>query len=166
MPKTSIEQQTKKIVYLIRRLMQSEELYTKELNKVHHISGPQLACILALHEHGSLSLSEIAKEIMVKSSTVTGIVDRLEQKGLVRRVRTSRDRRVITIELTEEGQVLADHAPPPIQQKIVEGLKTLPDEDVEQIVDGLTRLTELLDVAPTRIPGVLDGNGNGNVNGW
>jgi DNA-binding MarR family transcriptional regulator len=86
---------------------------------------------LALYENGSLPLSQIAKHIMVKSSTVTGIVDRLGQKGLVRRVRNSPDRRMITIELTEAGNALAQHAPTPVQQKIV---------------DGLNMLTQMLDV--------------------
>lgn len=83
---------------------------------------------------------------MVKSSTVTGIVDRLEQKGLVRQMRNSPDRRMITIELTEAGNALAQHAPPPTQRKIVDGLERLPTSETEKIVDGLNMLTHMLDV--------------------
>ena len=74
--------QIREIIYQIQRLMQAGELYTKELNKTHEVSVPQLNCILALYEHGPLPPSQIAKHIMVRSSTVTGIIDRLEQKGL------------------------------------------------------------------------------------
>ncbi|MFZ7112328.1 MAG: MarR family winged helix-turn-helix transcriptional regulator [Desulfatiglandales bacterium] len=137
---------TLRIVFAIRRLMQAEELYTKELNKKYQVSTPQLNCLLTLYEYGSLPPSRIADYIMVKSSTITGIVDRLEQKGLVSRHRDSPDRRVITIELTEAGRKLAENAPPPIQQKIVEGLKRLSEDEVNQIVFGLTKLTDLLDV--------------------
>jgi DNA-binding MarR family transcriptional regulator len=136
----------KEIIYQIRRLIQARELYTKELNKKYSITAAQLNCLLALHESGPLPLSHIAKLIMVKSSTVTGIIDRLEQKGLVERIRTSRDRRVITIQLTEAGTRLANNAPPPIQQKIMDGLKRLPKEDAERIVAGLKMLTKMLDV--------------------
>ncbi|MDY6987802.1 MAG: MarR family transcriptional regulator [Thermodesulfobacteriota bacterium] len=136
----------KEIIYQIRRLIQARELYTKELNKKYSVTAAQLNCLLALHESGPLPLSHIAKLIMVKSSTVTGIIDRLEQKGLVERVRTSRDRRVITIQLTEAGTRLANNAPPPIQQKIMDGLKELPKEDIERIVTGLNMLTTMLDV--------------------
>jgi DNA-binding MarR family transcriptional regulator len=101
------------IVYQIRRLMQAGELYTKELSKTHQVSAPQLHCLLALYEHGPLPPSQIARHIMVKSSTVTGIIDRLEQKGLVTRLRNSPDRRVINIELTETGMRLAQNAPLP-----------------------------------------------------
>ena len=90
--------------------------------------------------------SQIAKYIMVNSSTVTGIIDRLEQKGLVERSRISPDRRVITIALTEKGQQLAKNAPPPIQKKIVDGLKKLPPGKTEQIIQALTELTYMLDV--------------------
>jgi DNA-binding MarR family transcriptional regulator len=136
----------REIIYQIRRLMQAGELYTKELNKKYQVSAPQLNCLLALYENGPLSPSQIARHIMVRSSTVTGIIDRLEQKGLVRRTRVSPDRRVITIELTEAGQHLAQNAPPPIQQKIVEGLKRLRKEELERIVHSLNQLTHMLDV--------------------
>jgi DNA-binding MarR family transcriptional regulator len=73
----------KEIVWLIRRLMQGNYLYNKELNKKYQVSAPQLSSLLALYENGPLPPSQIAKYIMVNSSTVTGIIDRLEQKGLV-----------------------------------------------------------------------------------
>jgi DNA-binding MarR family transcriptional regulator len=134
------------IVYQIRRLMQAGELYTKELNKTYQVSSPQLHCLLALYEHGPLPPSQIARYIMVKSSTVTGIIDRLELKGLVTRLRNSPDRRVITIELTEAGKTLAQNAPPPIQHKIVDGLRRLPDPEIIQIITSLSKLTRMLDV--------------------
>ncbi len=83
---------------------------------------------------------------MVNSSTVTGIIDRLEQKGLVERWRISSDRRVITIQLTETGKKLAENAPPPIQQKIIDGLRKLPYPEREQITHALSKLTYMLDV--------------------
>jgi DNA-binding MarR family transcriptional regulator len=129
--------------------MQAGELDTKELNKTYQVSVPQLACILSLYEHGPLPPSRIAKHIMVQSSTVTGIIDRLEQKGLVCRLRDSSDRRVITIQLTEGGKELARNAPPPIQHRVVDGLKRLPQNKIEKIVKGLRTLTHLLDAQDT-----------------
>jgi len=134
------------IIYQIRRLMQAGELFTKELNKTYQVSAPQLHCLLALHENGPLPPSQIARHIMVKSSTVTGIIDRLEQKGLVARLRNSPDRRVITIQLTEAGKELAQNAPPPIQHKIVDGIKKLPEGEIKQIILSLSKLTHMLDV--------------------
>jgi DNA-binding MarR family transcriptional regulator len=137
---------SKEIIFSIRKLMQASELYTKELNKKYQISASQLNCLLALYENGPLPPSQIAKHILVKSSTVTGIVDRLEEKMLVTRQRNSPDRRVITIELTSAGKKLAKNAPPPIQQKIIDGLKRISEDETEQIVLALTKLTNMLDV--------------------
>ena len=138
--------QTKQIIFSIRKLIQANELYTKELNKKYQVSSAQLNCILALYEYGPLPPSKIANYIMVKSSTVTGVVDRLENKGFVERMRNSPDRRVITIQLTETGKKLAENAPPPIQQKIIDGLKQTDNNKVEQIVSSLNMLTSMLDV--------------------
>ena len=137
---------TQQIIYSIRRLIQASELYTKELNKKYQVSAAQLNCILTLHEYGSLPPSKIANHMMVKSSTVTGVVDRLEKKGLAERMRTSPDRRVITIQLTQTGKKLAQNAPPPIQQKIIDGLKQTETAKKEQIVRSLNMLTDMLDI--------------------
>ena len=137
---------TRSILFSIRKLIQAGELYSKELSKIHSISAAQLNCLLALFENGSLPPSQIAKYMLVKSSTVTGVVDRLEQKGLARRMRNSPDRRIVTIELTEIGNHLAENAPPPIQQKIVDGLKKISEEEIDEIVFALTKLTDMLDV--------------------
>ncbi len=140
------EKYTKEIIYSIRRLMQAGELYTKELNKIYNISSAQLNCLLTLHENGSLPQSQIAKSMMVYSSTITGIIDRLEQKGLVRRMRISTDRRVITVDLTKNGKVLAENAPPPIQHKLFDGLGKLSEKEIKNIADSLLKLTDMLDV--------------------
>ncbi|MBU1053768.1 MAG: MarR family transcriptional regulator [Proteobacteria bacterium] len=136
----------KDIIHSIRRLMQGAELYNKEINKKYNISAAQVNCLLALNEHGPLPPSQIAKIIMVNSSTVTSIIDRLEQKNLVERQRISHDRRIITVQLTESGKTLAENAPSPIQQKIIDGVKRLTPQEVEHIVNGLNMLTNMLDV--------------------
>lgn len=137
---------TKDIIYSIRRLMQAGELYTKELNKVYNISSAQLNCLLTLQENGPLPPSQIARVMMVNSSTITGIIDRLEQKGLVKRMRISTDRRIITVELTKNGKVLAENAPPPIQHKLFDGLSRLSEKDIKNIAESLLKLTDMLNV--------------------
>ena len=140
-----LQDQIKQVIYLIRRLIQAEELYTKELEKKYRVSVPQLSCLLALYENGPMPPSQVAKHIMVKSSTVTGIIDRLEQKRLVERSRISSDRRVITIGLTESGRMLAQNSPLPIQERIVDGYKNLSSNEREDIIRALKKLSSMLD---------------------
>ncbi len=135
----------REIIYHIRRLLQARGHYTKELIKKYQISVPQLNCLVALYENGPLSLSGIARQVLVKSSTVTGIIDRLEQKDLVRRTRTSPDRRIVVVELTEAGETLARDAPPPIQTQVMNGLSELPEAELIKISEGLKLLTGLME---------------------
>ena len=93
----------------------------------------------------------IAKHVMVNSSTVTGIIDRLESKDLVKRLRISPDRRVVTVELTKAGKALAENAPPPIQQRIVDGLNSLSPQEIDEIALTLKRLTDMLDVQDLKV---------------
>jgi DNA-binding MarR family transcriptional regulator len=136
----------KEIIFLARKLMQGAEMYTKELNKKYSVTSAQLNCLLALHENGPLPPSQIAKHMMVNSSTVTGVIDRLEQKGLVTRQRNSPDRRIINIQLTPGGEKMAEVAPPPIQQRVVDGLQKLSSKELDQIILSLTKLTRMLDL--------------------
>ena len=141
----SREEHIYELVYLIRKLMQAGEVYTKELNKRFNVSAPQVASLLALNEAGAMSPSQLARRILVKSSTVTGIIDRLEHKGLVTRIRNSPDRRVITLELTPTGKDLARNAPPPVQMKIVQGLSNMDESERKEIIRSLEKLTEMID---------------------
>jgi len=150
--KTNVhEERTREIIYSIRRLMQAGELYTKELNKVYNVSSAQLNCLLSLNDNGPLPISRIADHILVKGSTVTGIIDRLEKKDLVRRVRSKTDRRVITVELTDTGKLLTENAPSPVQQKIIDGLNRLSERQITQIAAALSKLTSMLDVQDVNV---------------
>ena len=147
----SYPEQVKEIIFLIRKLMHGAELYTKELNKKYSITAAQLNCLLALYENGPLPPSQIAKHMMVNSSTVTGVIDRLEQKRLVTRQRNSPDRRIINIQLTPDGKKMAKIAPPPIQQRVVDGLQQLNPKELNQIILSLAKLTKMLDLQDLKV---------------
>jgi DNA-binding MarR family transcriptional regulator len=138
--------QTKDIIYLIQKVIHSQALYTKELNRLYHLTVPQLGCLLALYENGPLSPSEIAKIIMVQSSTMSGIIDRLDLKGLVERSQSNIDRRIILISLTNGGEKLAQKAPSLINPKIIDGIKKIPTHERDQIAQALNKLSSMLDV--------------------
>jgi DNA-binding MarR family transcriptional regulator len=136
----------KEVIFLIRKLMHGAELYTKELNKKYSITSAQLNCLLALYENGPMPPSQIARHMLVNSSTVTGVIDRLEQKKLVSRQRNSPDRRIINIHLTSSGEKMAEVAPPPIQQRVLDGLQQLSQNELNQIIRSLAKLTKMLDM--------------------
>jgi DNA-binding MarR family transcriptional regulator len=80
---------------------------TKGMASAFGLTGPQLTVIKLLETFDNLSLSSLSERIRAQNSTVTGIIDRMEREGLVRRERSTVDRRVIHIRLSDKGQKLA-----------------------------------------------------------
>lgn len=70
----------------------------------------EVLVLLTFSHSGSLPLSKIGERLMVHPTSVTNVIDRLEQQGLVRRVPDTADRRRTLAELTEEGKDLVAHA--------------------------------------------------------
>ena len=75
-------------------------------------------------------------------STVTGIADRLEAKGLAERRRDSRDHRVIHMALTEKGSAVLAETPPPARLRVVEELSHKPAEELATFTDVMASLAE------------------------
>lgn len=68
------------------------------------LTMPQMITLLAIHDRQSCRMGELAEATQQSGGTLTGIVDRLIADGLVERVRSVNDRRVIEVTLTPEGQ--------------------------------------------------------------
>jgi DNA-binding MarR family transcriptional regulator len=67
------------------------------------LTMPQLKVLLLLGSHGSAPVSWLASRMAVSPPNITGILDRLEQRGCVQRTSDPQDRRVVRISLTDEG---------------------------------------------------------------
>lgn len=102
-PRPEVDSIVETIIYLYT---ESRRL-TKGLASQFGLTGPQLTVIKLLETFENLSLSSLSERIRAQNSTVTGIIDRMEREGLVRRERSTSDRRVVHIRLSEKGQKLA-----------------------------------------------------------
>lgn len=68
------------------------------------LTMPQMVTLLAIHDSGSCRMGALAEATAQSGGTLTGIVDRLIDDGLVERIRSAEDRRVIEVALTREGR--------------------------------------------------------------
>jgi DNA-binding MarR family transcriptional regulator len=134
----------REILFSIRKLVQTEEGYNKRLEKNFGISASQFLCILAIYESGPLPPSQIAKHILVNSSSLTRLIDCLERKNLVERSRVSDDRRVVTISLTEGGRTLVKKAATDMNQEFMIVLRQLNNNEVERIIRAVKGLEDLI----------------------
>jgi DNA-binding MarR family transcriptional regulator len=95
------------IVETIIYLYTESRRLTKGMAREVGLTGPQLTVIKLLETFENLSLSSLSERIRAQNSTVTGIIDRMEREGLVRRERSTTDRRVVHIRLSDKGLRLA-----------------------------------------------------------
>ncbi len=124
------------IVYLYTESRRLTKLAAREVG----LTGPQLTVIKLLDTFGDLSLSSLSERIRAQNSTVTGIIDRMEREELVVRERSTSDRRVVFIRLTEKGKRVASdvHVEPLSIFRMV--LATLSREDTSDLLRVLSKL--------------------------
>jgi len=72
---------------------------------------PQWIPLHKVHQGTATTVAELARECQLDTGAMTRLLDRLEAKGLCRRVRSLEDRRVVNIELTDEGRLAAEQVP-------------------------------------------------------
>ncbi|MPM96531.1 HTH-type transcriptional regulator MhqR [bioreactor metagenome] len=94
------------INHLMNRAQQTVHQQFRAALTEFGVTPVQYAVLSTLWKEGSLTPSQIAAAVSLDSSTVTGILDRLEQKKLLRRMPDKTDRRVLRISLTEAGSAL------------------------------------------------------------
>lgn len=132
------------IVDNIRRVFQVVNEHSKQAERKTGITGPQLWAIKTIADGAPIMVSEIASRMHLHAATVVGILDRLEAHGLVRRVRSTEDRRVVRVELTDQGERLVKKAPEVAQGLLVSGLEKLNTKNLKNIAASLNQLVEIL----------------------
>jgi DNA-binding MarR family transcriptional regulator len=115
------------------------------------LTGPQLMAVQTLVEElrasrSGLSVSELSRRMGLAHSTVSGIVDRLEQRELVRRVRGGEDRRFVSVELAAPVQRwLRDELPASRAGPLAAAMSRAGAAEREQLLESLATLQRLLE---------------------
>jgi MarR family transcriptional regulator, organic hydroperoxide resistance regulator len=130
------------IVETLLYLYTESRRVTKTLARAKDLTGPQLSVLKGLEQIGVLSLSALSEQIHARNSTVTGIIDRMEQNGLVRRERSSEDRRVIQIRLTRKGLAIARETPLEPMTLLVSALASLGEDDTKALLRILRKVAK------------------------
>ena len=100
------------IGYLMRRILTGvSQAVDGQMCEPGGPTYPQWIPLHKLHMGTATTVAELARECLLDTGAMTRLLDRLEAKGLVRRVRSVADRRVVNIELTPEGAAHAERVP-------------------------------------------------------
>lgn len=149
---TSLEQS---IVRSLRRIIRAVGLYSRELLRRRNLTTSQLATLRQLGRYGPLPAGHLARGIAVSQATITGVVDRLEERGLVTRSRDPRDRRRVVVDLTEQGLRVVASSPPPLHERFMLRLAELPPAERLEIDRMLGRIVEMMEVEEVEAAPVL-----------
>jgi DNA-binding MarR family transcriptional regulator len=105
-----------------------------------HELTPQQAQLLCLLTRGPAGMTELSRLLHLEKSSLTGLVDRVERRGLVARARDARDRRACRIELTDQGTHLALACHEDVTTRLETLAGDLEPADRTHLVSIITRL--------------------------
>ena len=102
------------------------------------LTPTQLGVLEALLHKGSLSHRELGRKVLTSAGNMTDVVDKLQARGLVRRIRVPGDRRQVAVELTEAGRGLIEELFPRHAADIAGAMAGLDAAEL-RMLDGLLR---------------------------
>jgi DNA-binding MarR family transcriptional regulator len=117
------------------------------------LTGPQVAAMAALVKDGPATVTQLAQRLHLSHSTTSGIVDRLQARGLLSRTRDDRDRRVSRVAVTRPVEEYVRQLRTSPYGELVAALRQATPAQRAVVLEGLTTLRELLDPAPARDAG-------------
>lgn len=136
------------ILVQLRKIVRAMDLHSRQLHRSCTLTSPQLVLLREIVRQDVISIGSLAKHASLSNATVTGIVDRLEQRGLVVRNRNGKDRRQVLLSSTETGCTLCTEAPPLLQEKFLASLADLKQWEQAQMLASLSRLATMMNGSP------------------
>jgi len=132
------------VLIALRRVIRATDLHSKRLSKHAGLTGPQLLIMRTIRDLGEVTIGTIADKVSLSQATVTTILDRLEHRGLVYRVRSTKDKRKVHAHLTEAGAELLARAPNPLQEDFIKKFQSLEEWEQTMILSALQRVAHMM----------------------
>ncbi|MCG7409806.1 MarR family transcriptional regulator [Paenibacillus sp. ACRRX] len=135
---------------LIQRYMSAQSTVIKQLFQQLDSSTPntmtpeQFQTICIIYDQGTCTPTYLADTLMVGKSSITAIVSRLADRGLVERSRDDSDRRQVYLSLTEAGQETYQHMSGKVHAIVSSYLVHFQEEEIESFISKFERLATLM----------------------
>ena len=149
---TSIEE----VLVALRRVIRATDLHSKHLAKTTGLTAPQILLLQTIRDKGEVTIGELANEISLSQATVTTILDRLEKRELVYRVRSKEDKRKVHAYLTDQAAETLKEAPIPLQEHFTRQFGDLQQWEKTMIISSLQRIAQMMDAQHIDASPVLD----------
>lgn len=140
----------------IRRIVRAAEFAARDLSRSAGLTASQMVVLQLLGRSGELSAGAIAEAARISHATVTAILDKLEQRGLIARRRDPQDRRRVAVALTAEGRDALASAPNTLQTRFAARFEALAPWEQAAMIAALERVAVLLDAERIDASPILD----------
>ena len=149
------------LLVALRRITRAIDLHSRALLRHHRLTGPQLLVLRTVQRHGEPSSGVVARDVSLSQPTLTGILARLEAKGLLTRRRSDEDRRRVLLRITPAAEAMIADAPPLLQESFLRQYQALPAWEQTHILSSVQRVVAMmdaedLDAAPVLATGPID----------
>ncbi len=130
------------IGYIIRKVKLSIERHIDSKMQAHSLTHSQWSPLVMMANGRGNTVTALAREFHLDTGAMTRMVDRLEAKGMLRRVWSADDRRVANLELTEQGHAVTRLIPDAIAAVLNHHLRGFQHDEVVQLKANLRRMLE------------------------
>ncbi|WP_312472797.1 MarR family transcriptional regulator [Neobacillus sp.] len=124
-------------------LSRAYKAINEHVNKIIQTSGlnpTEFAVLELLYHKGDQPMQQIGGKILLASGSITYVVDKLEQKGMLKRIACPNDRRVTYAQITEEGKKFIQDIFPEHEKQIDKLMSSLSDSEKIEAIDLLKKL--------------------------
>ncbi len=132
------------LLIALRKVIRAIDIHSKHLSKSSGLTSPQLLIMREIDKTSGINASQVAKNVNLSAATVTNIIDRLENKGLLSRVRETQDKRKVGLYLEENGKLLLLNAPQPLQQHFINKFANLAAWEQSQLLSSMERIAVMM----------------------
>ncbi|WP_246001123.1 MarR family winged helix-turn-helix transcriptional regulator [Oceanobacillus piezotolerans] len=129
-----------KLFVVLSRALEAIERKIAESIKAYGMNITEFGVLELLYHKGDQPIQQIGKKILIASSSITYVVDKLEKKKYVKRVACPDDRRVTFAAITEEGKAVMDEIFPKHQAMMTEIMSVIEADEKAQLIEQLKRL--------------------------
>ncbi|WP_081426244.1 MarR family winged helix-turn-helix transcriptional regulator [Sorangium cellulosum] len=139
---------------IVQRLRVSSRACERQLG----VSSAQLFVLQQLDQAAAASIAELAQRTLTHQSSVSVVVTRLAERGLVARRASLEDARRTEIALTPAGRALLRRAPRTVQAELIAAVDRLPADERRGLAQSLTTLARALGAGDEAPPLLFDGD--------
>ncbi|TKB48879.1 MarR family transcriptional regulator [Ferrimonas sediminicola] len=144
------------VLVALRRIIRATDLQSKRMIKACGLTIPQVMVLRAIDTLGDVTVRRLSGDVSLSPATVTTILNRLQDRGLIERVRSQTDKRIVNARLTEEGVRVLASAPPLLHEKFIDRFENLDDWEKTQILSSMQRVAYMMDAETLDAAPLLD----------